>query len=87
MLDHRQASFALRLLARPVGGGGQEEILEKRKSGLMARIKRRCGMGRGETAEIQTWEEFKELRAGVCVQKKKDALKTAKEWTEHQRTI
>ena len=38
-LDHRQASFALRLMARPVGGGGQEEILEKRGSNLTARIR------------------------------------------------
>ena len=56
LLDRRQASFALRLLARQIGGGGQEEILEKKESGLTARIKRQCGLGRGETAVIQTWK-------------------------------
>ena len=44
-------------------------------------------MGRGGTAEIQTWEEFKELRAEVIVEKKEGALRTAREWTEHQGTV
>ena len=39
-------------------------------------------MKRGETAEIQKWEEFKELRAEVHVEKKEEALRTAKEWPE-----
>ena len=43
LLDHRQAQFALCLMARPENGGGQEEILEK-KSSLTARIKERCGL-------------------------------------------
>ena len=62
--------LALRLVARPVGGEGQEEILEKRRSGFTARIKERCGIGRRETAGVQTWEEFKEMRAEVIVEKK-----------------
>ena len=86
LLDHRQARFALRLLARPRGGGGQEEILEKR-SGLTARIKERCGLGRRETAEAQVWEEFKVLRAEVHVERKEDALRTAKEWSDQLRTV
>ena len=52
LLDYCQASFTLRLLSRPVGGGEQEEILEKRNSVLTARIKRGSGIGRGETIEI-----------------------------------
>ena len=87
LLDHRQASFALRLLSRPVGRGGQEEILEKRDSSLTARIKERCGIRRGETAEVQAWEEFKEMRARVIVEKKEETLKVAKGWTNQQRTI
>ena len=53
LLDHRQASFALRLLSRPMDSGGPEEILRHRNSDLTARIRRRCGLGRGETAEVQ----------------------------------
>ena len=81
-MDYRQASFALRLLARPVESNGQEEILLHRGSELTARVRRRCGLKRGETAEIQRWEEFRELRAEVYVEKKEDALRTAREWAE-----
>ena len=82
LLDHRQASFALRLLSRPRDSGGQEEILLHRGSELTNRIRSRCGLKRGETAEVQEWEEFRELRAEVYVEKKKEALRTAKEWQE-----
>ena len=54
LLDHRQARFALRLMARP-RGGGEQEILE-RKSGLTARVREICGLGRRETVEAQYWE-------------------------------
>ena len=82
LLDHRQASFALRLLSRPIDSGGQEEILTHRNSELTARIRERCGMRRGETAEIQRWEEFREIRAEVHVDRKEEALRTAKSWTD-----
>ena len=87
LLDHRQASFALRLLSRPADSGGQEEILTHKGSELTARIKSRCGLKRGETAEVQRWEEFKELRAEVFVERKEEALETARNWKDHERTI
>ena len=62
--------------------GGQEEILLHRNSELTARVRRRCGLKRGEAAEVQVWEEFQELRAEVYVEKKEDALRTAREWSE-----
>ena len=62
--------------------GGQEEILLHRGSELTNRIRSRCGLRRGETAEVQRWEEFRELRAEVYVEKKEEALRTAKEWPE-----
>lgn len=58
----------------------QEEILRYRNSSFAARIKRRCGLGRGETAEVQRWEEFREMRATVIVEKKEDALRAVGEW-------
>ena len=82
LLEHRQASFALRLLAWPIDSGGQEAIITHRNSEMAARIKRRCGLKRGETAEIQRWEEFREIRAEVYVDRKEDALRIAKEWSE-----
>ena len=54
---------------------------------MAVRIKRRCGMARGETAEIQTWEEFKELREEVIVEKKEEALQMAKEWKDPSLTV
>ena len=44
-------------------------------------------MSRGETAEVQVWEGFREIRAEVIVQKKEDALRTAREWTNHRGTV
>ena len=87
LLDHRQASFALRLMARPVGGGGQEEILEKKGSNLTARIREKCGLSRRETVEAQTLEEFRSLRAWVIVDRKGDPQRIAREWKDHQSTI
>ena len=43
LLDHAQARFALRLMARPRGGGRQEEILEKKGSALAARVREKSG--------------------------------------------
>ena len=78
LLNHRQAQFALRLMARPDNGGCQEEILEK-KSSLIARIKERCGLRRRDTAAVQVWEEFRHLEGEIVLDRKEDALKTATE--------
>ena len=87
LLDHRQARFVQCLHAKPQDGEGPEEILEHRSSDLMARIRRKCGSGRGETAEVQRWEEFRELRARVFVENKEDALRTARDWTDQENTV
>ena len=55
--------------------------MEKR-GGLVARIKERRGLGRRETAEVQSWEEFRALRGRVYVERKEEALKTAREWQD-----
>ena len=52
-----------------------------RNSELTARS-RRSGLRRGETAEIQRWEEFRDLGAEVHVEEKEDALRAAREWSE-----
>ena len=80
-LDHRKARFALRLLARPQGGGGQEEILVQNSS-LAARIKERCGLSRRETAELQEWEEFRQLKGRVVVDSKEEAFRVTEEWDD-----
>ena len=87
LLDHTQAHFALRLLARLQGGGGQEEILEKRSSALTARISERAGLKRRETCEVQVWDTLREFQGEVVVDSKQEALKTAREWTDQERTV
>ena len=86
LLDHRQARFALRLMARRRGGGGQEEILE-RGSALIARIRERCGLSRREATEVQSWEEFRSFRGEVFVLSKEEALRTAREWQNLSDTV
>ena len=68
-------------MACPRGGGGQEEILEKR-SGLTARIKEKCGLSRREMGEVQVWEEFKFLKGKIFVEQKEEALRVAREWQD-----
>ena len=53
----------------------------------MAHIRSRCGLKREEMAEVQKWEEFKELRAEVFVEGKEEALNTVRNWKDWKRTI
>ena len=87
LLDHTQARFALRLLARPQGGGGQEEIMEKRSSALTARIRERAGLKRRETCEAQVWDTLREFQGEVFVDSKEEALRTAQEWADQERAV
>ena len=53
LLDHTQARFALRLLARPQGGGGAGGDHGEENSALTARIRERAGLKRRETCKVQ----------------------------------
>ena len=74
-----------RLITRPRGGSGQEEILQ-RKGALTARIRGRCGLGRREIVEVQDWEEFKAIRSRVVVESKEEAPRTAEQRQDHSNT-
>ena len=87
LLDHAQARFALRLMSRPRGGGGQEEILEKRSSALTARVRERSGLGRRETVEVQRWDVLRAFQGKVFVESKEEALATAMGWSDQQGTV
>ena len=87
LLDHTQVRFALRLLARLQGGGGQEEIMEKRNSALTARIRERAGLKRRETCEVQVWDTLREFQGEVIVDSKEEALRTAQEWADQERAV
>ena len=87
LLDHRQARFALRFMARPRGGGGQVEILERRAAVLMARARERSGLSRQETVEEQRWDTLRLLQGRVPVDRKEEALRTALEWEDLSSTV
>ena len=82
LLDHRRARFAQRLYAKPQGGRGLEEVLE-RESTLTARLREAARVGRagrGGSAEKQEWVEGRRFRGRIAVEKKEEALRMAKEW-------
>ena len=74
-------------MARPRGGGGQEEILEKRNSALAARFRERSGLGRRETVEEQRWNAMRLFQGKVHVDSREDALELALEWTDQSGTV
>ena len=63
LLDHRRARFAQRLYARPQGGQGPEEILE-RESTLTARLKEAARAGKGGSAEKQELDVWRQDSGG-----------------------
>ena len=69
-------------MARPRGGGGQEEILEKRTSALTARVREKSGLKRRETMEEQRWDALRCFQGKVYVDSKEDALRVAQEWSD-----
>ena len=71
LLDHRQARFAQRLYARPQGGQGPEEILEREST-----LREAARVGREGSAEKDEGRRFR----GRIVMEKEEALRTAKEW-------
>ena len=70
LLDHRQASFAYRLLARPRDGGGPEEILTREGAAVTTRVRTAGGTRRGETVEPQVWSEGKTFLGRVVIQER-----------------
>ena len=70
LLDHRQASFAHRLLARPRDGGGPEEILTREGAAVTTQVRTAGGTRRGETVEPQVWSEGKTFLGRVVIQER-----------------
>ena len=55
LLDYRQASFTKRLMARPKGHHGPEEILERRGADLTERLRQSSFVGGNERLEEMEW--------------------------------
>ena len=78
LLDHRQASFTRRLFARPQGGEGPEEILERRDSALTTRLQATASLRRHETVEPQQWSTQRRFAGRIAIEKKEEAINTAR---------
>jgi ribonuclease HI len=87
LLDYRQAKYAQRLLARPKGHAGPEEILERRGTQLTEQLRSVTSLARGNTAEEMTWGDSRKLQGKLVVEEKEAATKTAKTWGEKENTI
>ena len=67
LLDYRQARFAQRLLARPQGGGGAEEILERDEVAVVRRLRAASGVRLGDAAEPQVWSGGREFQGRYSI--------------------
>ena len=79
LLDHRQARFAHRLLARPQKGGGPE-ILERDSGGIVSRLRAASGVKPWETVEPQVWDKGRTFPGQCVILKEGPALDNAKSW-------
>ena len=80
LLDYRQTRFAHRLLARPQGGGGPEEILEREEGAVVRRLRAAAGTKAGETVEPQSREEGRVFPGGFTIDDQGPAKETAQNW-------
>ena len=78
LLDHRQARFAQRLYARPRGGQGPEEILER--DSITSRLRRIAAIYRKRAAEGREWSAARRF-PGRIIDEREPALQTASEWS------
>ena len=78
LLDHRQAGFTRRLFARPQGGEGPEEILDRRASALTTRLRATAALRRHETVEPQRWSARRRLTGRIAMESKEEVINTAR---------
>ena len=80
LLDHRQARFAQRPLARPQDRGGSEEILDRESAAVTRRLKAAAGTRPRETVEPQVWREDKVSPSHYSIGGGGSALERARNW-------
>ena len=61
LLDHGQARWTQRLLARPQGSEGPEEIIEREEGAVVLRLRAASGVRPGEEVESQVWSQGREF--------------------------
>jgi ribonuclease HI len=87
LLNYRQARYAQRLLRRPGGHGGPEEILTRVGTALRERLVEVSGLEDGEEEiEKMVMSEEKKWKATCVMDSEKEAEKVAREWSDKDRT-
>ena len=74
LLNHRQASFARRLHARPRDGDGPEEILDRDRSALVTRLRAAAALRRTETVEPQVWGTGRLFPGQMVIESREGAI-------------
>jgi ribonuclease HI len=80
LLNHRQAMFSHRLIARPKDGGGPEEILTREGAELSQRLRTATGIKPGESTEPQVWGQGRTFPGVITIDEAGPALETARLW-------
>ena len=73
-LDNRQARYAQRLLARPAGHKGPEEMLSRAGSVLGPRFLRLAHVALGEAVERHSWPRTRTFPGQVIEARREEAL-------------
>lgn len=81
-LDHRQAKFTQRLMARHRGHHGPEGILERRGSELTEGLRLISFLEPEEKPDELKWARYRPFPGDIEVGDKVDAYRTAKEWQD-----
>ena len=87
LLNHFQARFSQRLHARPIEGGGPEEVLARDRSALATRLQAAAALRRGETVESQQWGTVRRFPGRIIVESRAGVQNTASGWGQHGDTI
>ena len=85
LLDYHQAEFMQRLMARPKGHQGPEEILERRGAQLTGRLRQVSFLGPEDRLEELCWTRHRVFPG--CIQIEEIAYRTAKEWADKRNSV
>ena len=87
LLDYRQAKFMQRLMARPKGHQGPEEILERRGAQLTERLRQVSFLRSEDRPEELCWARHHAFPGCIQIKESQTAYQTAKECTDKRNSV